>query len=410
MNKVLSLGRSPRVLLVLAVAVCGELAGCRRSPPAEPAAVGSGEGSQPAFEAFAGSGGSGAAAPDAIPADAAAIVNGQAVLTKTELDAALAEIVERYERLPEREPTTSRWRNERRRRLVQSAVHDRLIAAHVAASAPVVTDEQLTQFVRDEIGEVFDDERLFERFLQSHEQTREEYLAERRNELAEQLVLAQRGSIEPTDAEIDEFYQRNSERWRAEDRVNARVITVRVRANATPEQEAEARARVEALRTRVTSGGEDFAEVARSSSESADRIRGGDLGWVARGRRPELAASGVEQVLFTEPVGSVTAPQRTQLGFQIFQILDRRDAGVRQMDEVRETIYEPLRRRRIDRLRMELVEELMRTATVEYREVNWGLEPETDGAVAGSGAGAAAVPNLTPPPAAPAGGSGAAPR
>ena len=143
--------------------------GCRRSSPApETAAAGSGSG-MGSFVPFEASGeGSGAGATLAVPVDAAALVNGVAVVTKTEVDAQLAEIVERYERLPDREPTTPRWRNERRRLLVQTAVHDRLIADHVATTSPEVTDEQLQTFVRGAIGEVYDDERLFERFLQSH--------------------------------------------------------------------------------------------------------------------------------------------------------------------------------------------------------------------------------------------------
>jgi parvulin-like peptidyl-prolyl isomerase len=360
--------------------------GCRRSsqPADAPTPAAAGSGAAAAAEGSAGEEGSAAAAaPAAIPADSAAVVDGMSVMTRAEIDEQLAEIVSRYERLPDREPTTARWRNERRRRLVQAAVHDHVVAQFVARENPPVEEAALLGFVRREIGEVHEDERLFERFLQSRNQTREQYMAERRAELARELVLARRGALEPTDTEIQEFYNRNVDRWRAEERARVSVITVRVRANATPEQEAEARQRIDALRARVTTDGEDFAEVARTSSESADRVRGGDLGWIVRGRRPELAQAGVEDLLFRAPVGQVTEPQRTQLGLQIFLVHDRRPAGVRQLDEVRDTIYEPLRRRRIDRLRMELVEELLRTASVEYRESNWGLEPEE-----GEGSGA----------------------
>jgi peptidyl-prolyl cis-trans isomerase C len=144
----------------------------------------------------------------------------------------------------------------------------------------------------------------------------------------------------------------------------------------------------------VTTGKEEFAKVAQEVSEMADKVKGGDLGWVVKGRRQQFVEDGVEEALFKGAINSVTQPIKTQLGYEIFQIRDRRTEGVRAMDEVREIIYEPLRRRRRDRLRMELVNELQQKSKVEYLEANWGLE--TEPAEPSNGSGSPARINLPP--------------
>ena len=318
--------------------------------------------------------------------DAVALVDCGPVMSSEELASQLADMVERYERLPEREPTSAAWRDERRRRLIRNAVQEALIALHVEGRGLQISDEEVSAHLREDLEHVFEDERLFERFLLSHEKTREEYYDEIRQEMAVDRVLAERGQLEPTEEEVQTFYDENRERWREDERVHARVITIRLRQNATDEQVDAARARIAALRARVT-GSEDFAEVARADSESADRVRGGDRGWIVRGRRQQLIDDGVEPVLFSDPVGSITEPLRTQLGFQIYQILDRRPAGFRDLDEVQEILYEPLRRRNRDRLARELENELVQAADIVYLEERWGLEDAPEPAE-GSAAGA----------------------
>lgn len=322
------------------------------------------------------------ATPTASPIDRAstvAIVAGEPALTRAELDARLQEMVERYERLPEGNRTTPTWRNQRRRRIIQTAVHDAVLRQHVATTPVELTTEQVEAAARETLGHVFDDERLLQRYLHSRNQTREEYLEAQRVVLAEDTILERRGPLEPAEAEIQEFYERNRERWNEAERVLARTVTVRLRQNANEQQIAEARARIDALRDRIANG-EDFATVAREASESADRMRGGDMGWLVRGRRREMVDNGVEDVLFRAEVGTRTEVLRTHLGFQFFEVLDKRAAGVRGLDEVTDSIREPLRRRKRDRLRAELVNELLESVAVEYIEANFGLEPETDAA------------------------------
>ncbi|MCB9507304.1 MAG: peptidyl-prolyl cis-trans isomerase [Myxococcales bacterium] len=376
--------RSGARLAPLAFLVLGSLAApaCKCGPDAptvpsvDPAGGGSGDGTGAAAEPTPAPSDApcGGAHPDAV-----ALVNCEPVMTQVELAEEIRVMVERYERLPGREPTTPEWRNERRRRLVRAAVQQALLEGWVHGRGVQVTDEDVVEQIRSELGETFDNDRLFERFLAQRGVSREQFIEDKRNEIAIDRALAEQGQLEPSDDDIAQFYAANRERYQEGERVRVRTITVRLRTDAPEAQVTEARTRIDALRRRVTTGGEDFAAVATSDSESADRVRGGDRGWIARGRATGLDEN-VEAALFRARVGTVTEPLRTELGFQIFEILDHRPEGYRELDEVRDVLYAPLRRRNRDRLSQEVENSLIRDAQIVYNEDVWGLETETGGA------------------------------
>jgi peptidyl-prolyl cis-trans isomerase SurA len=83
--------------------------------------------------------------------------------------------------------------------------------------------------------------------------------------------------------------------------------------------EAEARERLRRLRERIT-GGADFADLARTTSEDASASKGGELGWVAPGDTvPEF-----ERVMNALKDGEVSQPIQTPFGWHLVQVLERR--------------------------------------------------------------------------------------
>lgn len=67
--------------------------------------------------------------------------------------------------------------------------------------------------------------------------------------------------------------------------------------------------------------GADFAAIAREHSSCPSSRDGGNLGSFGRGQMvPEFDA-----VVFSAPVGSVQGPVRTQFGYHLVEVTDRRD-------------------------------------------------------------------------------------
>jgi hypothetical protein len=101
---------------------------------------------------------------------------------------------------------------------------------------------------------------------------------------------------------------------------NTRHVLVRFAGarNAGPEitrTHDEAQARAREIRERLVAPGADFAAIARETSEDGSRERGGEMGWLGRGRLvPPYEASA-----FTLEVGAISEPIETEFGFHVIQ-------------------------------------------------------------------------------------------
>lgn len=125
--------------------------------------------------------------------------------------------------------------------------------------------------------------------------------------------------------------------------------------------EDEARRRLVSLKERLDNNG-DFAELARLYSEDGSNSKGGDLGWLSPGDTvPEF-----ERAMDSLKPGQISDPVRSQFGWHLIQVLDRRTAdvtGERQRLEARRA----LRDRKSDEAYHEWLRQLRDKAYIDYR-------------------------------------------
>jgi peptidyl-prolyl cis-trans isomerase SurA len=77
----------------------------------------------------------------------------------------------------------------------------------------------------------------------------------------------------------------------------------------------EARALAAQIRARLVAPGADFEAIAREVSEDGSRERGGDMGWLGRGR----LAPAYEEAAFALHAGQISEPVETEFGFHVIQ-------------------------------------------------------------------------------------------
>ncbi|MDG1143398.1 MAG: peptidylprolyl isomerase [Burkholderiales bacterium] len=78
------------------------------------------------------------------------------------------------------------------------------------------------------------------------------------------------------------------------------------------------------IRNRIVIGGEDFEQLAKTTSDDPSGVKGGKLGWLMPGETVpefELALNSLEP-------GTVSKPVRTQFGYHLIEVLDRRDSDI----------------------------------------------------------------------------------
>ena len=120
--------------------------------------------------------------------------------------------------------------------------------------------------------------------------------------------------------------------------------------------------RIAKLRARIT-GGEDFAELAKShSDDSGSAVKGGDLGWVS----PGVLVPPFEEAMNQLPPNQLSEPVKTRFGWHLIQVLQRREFdGTKEIK--RAQAREAIRRRRIEEEHRDWVQQLRDEAYVEYR-------------------------------------------
>ena len=125
--------------------------------------------------------------------------------------------------------------------------------------------------------------------------------------------------------------------------------------------EAEALRKTQALKERLDNGA-DFAELARLNSNDGSASKGGDLGWLFQGDTVPEFESAMDGLKIKE----ISQPVKTQFGYHLIQVLERRVEDVSQ-ERKRQVARQVLRERKADEEYQEWLRQIRDRAYVEYR-------------------------------------------
>ena len=158
------------------------------------------------------------------------------------------------------------------------------------------------------------------------EQRKIRYLLLDRDQARQKVV------VPPTD--IQRYYNDNVQQYTTPEQVRASHILLET----TGKNEADVKKRAEEILKQVKSGA-DFAELAKKVSEDkGSKENGGDLDYFGRGRMvPEF-----EEVAFKLPPGQISDLVKSQFGYHIIKVVDKRAGSTRPLEEVRVQIQQQL--------------------------------------------------------------------
>ncbi|ABA58195.1 peptidylprolyl isomerase [Nitrosococcus oceani] len=126
--------------------------------------------------------------------------------------------------------------------------------------------------------------------------------------------------------------------------------------------EREVQLRLSQLRQRILSG-DDFSELAQAhSDDKASALKGGDLGWVSPG---QMIPRFEEAMRSLEP-GEISEPFKTQFGWHVVQVLDRRQENMTE-EFNRNRAKMEIRQRKVEEELENWLRQLRDEAYVEYR-------------------------------------------
>ena len=179
-------------------------------------------------------------------------------------------------------------------------------------------------------------------------------LAFDRNRLLMEMLLQDAGKAALSDAAEHQVYDDAVKQVKNEEEVHARHILVPT--------EDEAKAILAQLK-----GGADFATLAKEKSKDPGAADGGDLGYFTKEQMvPEFA-----EVAFKLDKGQLSDPVKTQFGWHIIKVEDKRIKPTPTFEQVKPQIENYV----AHRAQAEMVENLRKAATVERLDKPAAAEP-----------------------------------
>jgi peptidyl-prolyl cis-trans isomerase D len=151
------------------------------------------------------------------------------------------------------------------------------------------------------------------------------------------------GKVQVTPDELNRYYNQHQDEYRVPEQVNLRQIVIKTPApgpDGKVDQKAvdAARAKAQDILNKIKAGG-NFADLAKKYSEdTATAKNGGEVGDIQRGQTmPEI-----DKAAFSMNKGQTELVQ-TGLGFFILQVQDKQSAHVKPLSEVKDTIEQAIK-------------------------------------------------------------------
>lgn len=150
-------------------------------------------------------------------------------------------------------------------------------------------------------------------------------------------------SLKISDARIDSFYKANQDKLGEAGKVRGRHILKLVK---DPKDSAAAHKSILDISAKLAKGG-DFGAIAKvESDDPGSKGNGGDLGWFdPKDMVPEFAAAAN-----TLELGKISGPVRSQFGWHIIQIQDRKSGKAPALDSVKPMIVNMLKSQTAERV------------------------------------------------------------
>ncbi|MGZ8436617.1 MAG: peptidylprolyl isomerase [Candidatus Binatia bacterium] len=210
------------------------------------------------------------------------------------------------------------------REVLEQFITDKLMEAEVREAGIRITDDDVSRYIE----QVKKNNRLsdedFKASLSREGFNLASYMISVKTEMEKAEVIDRqvKRKVNITDEDVERYYKLNAKNYRANERARIRHILLSLPEKAPADQVNAVSAKARELYKRIAAG-EDFAAVARESSEGAGRADGGDIGWVNKG----TLIAGLEEVAFEKlSPGKVSEPFRTSMGMHIVK-LEAREAG-----------------------------------------------------------------------------------
>jgi peptidyl-prolyl cis-trans isomerase C len=225
-------------------------------------------------------------------------------------------------------------------------------------------DDRLVEQKYDEAHLPYKDDKSWAEFLRKQGMDPPAFRAELRVQYTVQALLKQQSeqtATEITDAEAEQFFNQNPDKFETGERLRARHILIRVPPDVAPGRRDEFRTKAEGLLARIRSG-EDFAKLAGEYSDDVgSKGKGGVLQVFSKGQmHPSF-----EKVAYELKPGQLSDVVETPFGFHIIRLDERLPSEKLPFEAVKAEVKQYLQAQRQQASMQAFVNDLRAKARIE---------------------------------------------
>lgn len=287
-----------------------------------------------------------------------ATVNGT-VITRGEYDAEMS----RYERqmaMSGKAPDPSET-SEMKKRVLEGLVDRELLKQESKKQGVSVDEAEVSQQVAV-LRQKFSSDKEFTDTLSKMNLSEASLKTQLRQDLIIRKLIDQQvaAKVTITPEEAKAFYSSHPELFKAPESVRASHILIKVDAQAGADEKAKARERIKAIQERAKKG-EDFAALAKESSECPSGANGGDLEYFQRGQM----VGPFEEAAFSLKPGTMSDIVETQFGYHLIKVTDRKEASTVSYEEIKGKLDDYLKQQKVNEQLAQYLGQLKAGAKIE---------------------------------------------
>ncbi|HEY3897950.1 MAG TPA: peptidylprolyl isomerase [Chthoniobacter sp.] len=245
------------------------------------------------------------------------------------------------------------------RMLLDDIITNKLLAK-ASADTKVSDDEVNAQFER--IKGNFGSEAELKKQVEAAGETLDKVKTGLRDRLREEHWIDSqvKDKAKVTDAEAEDFYKKNPDKFQMPEQVRASHILVKVPTDATPQVVVEKEKAAQAIADRVKKG-EDFAKLAKELSEDPSaKENSGDLNFFTR----EAMVPEFSKAAFAMKKGDISDPVRSEFGYHVIKVTDRKEAETISLEKVKPQLVAFLEKQKKQEAIEKVIQEIRSKADV----------------------------------------------
>ena len=289
----------------------------------------------------------------------AAVVNGK-MITHADLESEFKRISQRFMQQGKEIPADKQ--DEFRKEVLDNLINRELLYQE-AEKKGIKADEKKVESRFAEVKQSAPTEADFQNMLKEMGVSETDIRTEiRRSFLIQEFIDTQiTAGITVPDADIKAFYDGHPDYFKKSEQVKASHILIK--SDSVKDDDAKKKAARDKLRDiqEKVKKGEDFAELAKASSECPSAAKGGDLGYFGRGQMVKP----FEDAVFALKVGETSDIVVTQFGYHLIRLTDRKPESTVSLDEEKAKISEHLKRQKSVESVNQYIEKIRAAAKIE---------------------------------------------